>query len=218
MTTTINKQAQDAAIAAVRDYGPTYNTEGLRIGLASVRTRAPARSWRCTAARTNCATSSTTPPSPRRWQGRRSSRSPHCGARAGHRPYSTWDGSSPRTIEGYTLQNYGNVSYGLSPCSRPRRTPSTPVRGTRPAGRNRQRAQGAIRAGVPRDTTGLKADPTTVLGTASPTALDMADAYATFAARGERADTATDQAGQDPDKADRLTSWTSTPSVSSTRP
>ena len=46
----------------------------------------------------------------------------------------------------------------------------------------------AIRAGVPRDTVGLNADPTTVLGTSSPTALDMAHAYSTFAARGERAE------------------------------
>ena len=37
LKTTINKQAQDSAIAAVEQYGPTYNTEGLRIGLASVR-------------------------------------------------------------------------------------------------------------------------------------------------------------------------------------
>ena len=44
----------------------------------------------------------------------------------------------------------------------------------------------AIRAGVPANTVGLVADPTTVLGTASPTTMDMAGAYATFANRGER--------------------------------
>jgi len=58
----------------------------------------------------------------------------------------------------------------------------------------------AIRAGVPKDTTGLRADPTTVLGTASPTALDMAHAYSTFAARGERADLSMIREVKTPDK------------------
>ena len=44
----------------------------------------------------------------------------------------------------------------------------------------------AVRVGVPENTVGLAADPTTVLGTASPTTEDMAAAYATFANRGER--------------------------------
>jgi len=45
----------------------------------------------------------------------------------------------------------------------------------------------AIRAGIPGVTAGLNAGPTTVLGTSSPHTLDMAAAYATFAARGLQA-------------------------------
>ena len=45
----------------------------------------------------------------------------------------------------------------------------------------------AIRAGIPGITAGLNAGPTTVLGTSSPHTLDMAAAYATFAARGLQA-------------------------------
>jgi membrane peptidoglycan carboxypeptidase len=45
----------------------------------------------------------------------------------------------------------------------------------------------AIRAGIPGATAGLNAGPTTVLGTSSPHTLDMAAAYATFAARGLQA-------------------------------
>ena len=45
----------------------------------------------------------------------------------------------------------------------------------------------AIRAGIPGTTAGLNAGPTTVLGTSSPHTIDMAAAYATFAARGLQA-------------------------------
>jgi hypothetical protein len=115
--------------------------------------------------------------------------------------YSTWDGSSPRTIQGYTLQNYGNVSFGtvtlLKATENSINTPYVEL-GLTVGTENVKRA--AIRAGVPKDTTGLLADPTTVLGTASPTALDMAHAYSTFAARGERADLSLITQVKTPDK------------------
>lgn len=46
----------------------------------------------------------------------------------------------------------------------------------------------AIRAGIPEDTAGLEDNPSNVLGTASPHALDLAAAYSTFATGGLRAD------------------------------
>jgi membrane peptidoglycan carboxypeptidase len=52
-------------------------------------------------------------------------------------------------------------------------------------------ADAAVRAGIPDSTPGLNLDNldlTFVLGTASPSGLDMANAYATFAAEGVRAD------------------------------
>ena len=42
----------------------------------------------------------------------------------------------------------------------------------------------AHRAGLPQDTAGVDSNLTFVLGSASPSPLDMASAYATFAARG----------------------------------
>ena len=47
----------------------------------------------------------------------------------------------------------------------------------------------AIAAGVPKDTVGLNAEYANILGTASPHVLDIANAYATIAAQGQRAST-----------------------------
>ncbi len=189
VVTTFNKQAQDAAIAAVQSYGPQYNTEGLRIGMASVRPDtgevvAIYGGKDYLANQLNDATQATALAG--------STFKPFALSAAledGISLYSTWDGSSPRTIEGYTLQNYGNQSFGyvtlLKATEYSINTPYVEL-GLTIGTDNVKRA--AIRAGVPRDTVGLNADPTTVLGTASPTALDMAHAYSTFAARGQRAD------------------------------
>lgn len=101
---------------------------------------------------------------------------------------STWDGSSPRNIRGYTLKNEGNVSYGnISLLTAIEKSVNTVFVDL--SGRIGHEAvkDAAIRAGLPEGTIGLEtADPTTVLGTASPTTMDMASAYATFANRGER--------------------------------
>lgn len=200
--TTFNKQAQDAAIAAVEGYGPDYNTEGLRIGMASVRPQtgevvAMYGGKDYLANQLNDATQATALAG--------STFKPFALAGAledGISLYSTWDGSSPRTINGYTLQNYGNTSYGtvtlLKATENSINTPYVEL-GETIGTENVKRA--AIRAGVPRDTVGLKADPTTVLGTASPTALDMAHAYSTFAARGQRADLQMIKSVKTPDKA-----------------
>jgi len=98
---------------------------------------------------------------------------------------STWDGSSPRNIRGYRVPNQGGQSYGTITLQRATEmsvnTVYVDVAGT--IGFDEVR-QAAIKAGVPEQTPGLVADPTTVLGTSSPRAIDMADAYATFAARG----------------------------------
>lgn len=110
-------------------------------------------------------------------------------AEAGISLYSTWDGNSPRTIDGYTLQNEGNSSYGTINLIQASANSVNTVfveLGNRVG--NEKVREAAIRAGVPENTMGLGADPTTVLGTASPTALDMASAYATFANGGVRAE------------------------------
>ena len=100
---------------------------------------------------------------------------------------STWDGSSPRNIKGYKLQNEGNVSYGqISLQNAINQSVNTVfVDLATKIGWDKVR-DAAVRAGVPDNTIGLVADPTTVLGTSSPTTLNMASAYSTFANRGER--------------------------------
>lgn len=100
---------------------------------------------------------------------------------------STWDGSSPRNIKGYKLQNEGNESYGtISLQTAINQSVNTVfVDLATKIGWDKVK-DAAIRAGVPENTIGLTADPTTVLGTSSPTTLNMASAYSTFANRGER--------------------------------
>ncbi|WP_418607234.1 transglycosylase domain-containing protein [Georgenia sp. SUBG003] len=57
----------------------------------------------------------------------------------------------------------------------------------------------ATRAGIPEDTAGLVATPSNVLGPASPHPIDLATAYATFAAQGERHETHIVAEVKDPD-------------------
>ena len=102
---------------------------------------------------------------------------------------STWNGRSPQRFFDYRVRNYGNFSFKkvslLEATAKSINTvyvalglavgPSA-VRGA------------AISAGVPADTPGLIDNATIVLGSASPRAIDMANAYATFAANGVRAE------------------------------
>ncbi|MFZ1671292.1 MAG: transglycosylase domain-containing protein [Candidatus Nanopelagicales bacterium] len=100
---------------------------------------------------------------------------------------SYWDGSSPRTIQGYTLQNEDNASYGtISLLSATENSVNTVYVDLATQLGTDNVMNAAVRAGVPQDTVGLKADPTTVLGTASPTTEVMAGAYATFANGGKQ--------------------------------
>lgn len=100
---------------------------------------------------------------------------------------SYWDGSSPRTIQGYTLQNEDNASYGnISLLSATENSVNTVYVDLATQLGTDKVMDAAVRAGVPQDTIGLKADPTTVLGTASPTTEVMAGAYATFANGGKQ--------------------------------
>jgi membrane peptidoglycan carboxypeptidase len=110
---------------------------------------------------------------------------------------SLWPGNNGYTYdyEGQqiTVTNYGDNSYGnlitlLKGTEQSVNTVYVPL--TTDVGP--ERVQDAIiRAGVPADTKGLEPYPNIALGNASPHTIDIANAYATFAARGERANTTT---------------------------
>ena len=104
---------------------------------------------------------------------------------------SQWPGNSPHTVNGYTFQNYANTSYGPSVSllqGTENSINSVYVEVENRVGVTAVRDM-ALRAGIPQTTTGWDTTDnlTFVLGTASPHTLDVANAYATFAARGVRA-------------------------------
>jgi membrane peptidoglycan carboxypeptidase len=193
ITSTFDRKAQRAATAAVRKVGPQSGTEGLRIGLASVRPGTGEVVAIYGGAdfiddQINNAT--------RRFAQAGSTFKPFALAAATEQEVpltSVWNGDSPATVDGYTFSNYGDRSYG----------PVTLLQATESSINSAYVemesdigvdtvADAAVRAGVPADTPGMDLDDlnlTFVLGTASPSGLDMANAYATFAARGALAET-----------------------------
>lgn len=191
VVTTIDLAAQRSATAAVRKVGPQSGTKGLRIGLAAVRPGtgeivAMYGGEDFIADQINNAT--------------------HPFAQAGSTfkafalaaaidqsiPLTSWwNGDSPSTVKGYTFNNYSNKSYGQVTLLQATQDSinSAYVAVEDQVGVDRV-ADVAVKAGIPADTPGMdlgNLNLTFVLGTASPSALDMAGAYATFAASGIKA-------------------------------
>ncbi|MDO8307557.1 MAG: transglycosylase domain-containing protein [Actinomycetota bacterium] len=193
ITSTFDRQAQRAATAAVRKHGPSTGTEGLRIGLAAVRPGtgeivAVYGGADFVDDQINNAT--------RPFAQAGSTFKPFALAAATEQDVpltSIWNGDSPATVNGYTFSNYGDRSYG--PVSLLEATEfsinSAYVELESSIGVESV-ADAAVLAGIPEGTPGMDLDDlnlTFVLGTASPSGLDMANAYATFASRGTRAQT-----------------------------
>ncbi len=193
ITSTFDRQAQRAATAAVRKVGPQSGTEGLRIGLAAVRpgTGEIIAIYGGEDFVTDQINNATRP-----FAQAGSTFKPFALAAATEKEVpltSVWNGDSPSTVDGYTFSNYGDKSYG----------PVTLLQATENSINSayvemeseigvKSVADAAVRAGIPADTPGMDLDDlnlTFVLGTASPSGLDMANAYATFAAGGARATT-----------------------------
>ncbi|MFZ1362522.1 MAG: transglycosylase domain-containing protein [Candidatus Nanopelagicales bacterium] len=100
---------------------------------------------------------------------------------------SLWNGNSPINQGGHWLHNENNVSYGtVSLETATERSVNTAFALVGDKVGHKAVMQSAIRAGLPENTVGLVADGQTTLGTSSPTTLDMASAYATFANQGNR--------------------------------
>ncbi len=193
VTTTFDKNAEAAAINAVNTQRPTKNAKGVRMGLASINPQTGGIVAMYGGADygrpqfSNDATQSI--------------------AQAGStfKPFtlvaalengitldSTWDGHSPRTFvkpDGsgtYTVPNFGGESFGRITLAKATassvNTVFVDVENQPQVGPSKV-VDAARRAGVP-DDVAIADNLTATLGTASPTALDMAAAYATFASGG----------------------------------
>ena len=193
IVSTLDKRAEDAAVKAVEAAGPSSNTEGLRIGLASVRPNtgeivALYGGKDFIADQINNAT--------RPFAQAGSTFKPFALAAATEKSMpltSVWNGDSPTTVNGYTLTNYGDRSFGeISLLKATLRSVNSAYVQMESAIGVDAVSNAAVRAGIPESTPGLnldKLDLTFVLGTASPSGLSMANAYATFAAQGVRSTT-----------------------------
>ena len=191
IVSTIERRAQRAAVQAVRRQGPTSGTEGLRIGLASVR---PGTGEIVAIYGGDDFVNDQINNATRRFAQAGSTFKPFALAAATEVDVplnSIWNGNSPATVNDYTFENYGNTSYGSVTLLKAteRSINSAYVELEAEVGVDRV-ADAALRAGVPEDVPGMNLDAldlTFVLGTASPSGVDMANAYATFAASGMRA-------------------------------
>ena len=191
ITSTFSQVAEKAAIKAVRKAGPQSNTDGLRIGLAAVQPGTGeviamygGRDY--IEDQINNAT--------QQFAQAGSTFKPFALAAAVDQQVSlasTYDGASPQTIKGYTLTNYGDKSYGyISLLKATENSVNTAYVNLEDQIGVDAVADAAVRAGIPEDTPGMNLDNldlTFVLGTASPSGLNVANAYATFAASGIRA-------------------------------
>lgn len=190
VTTTFNKQAEDAAIAAVESKGPTFGNKGLRIGLASVRPGTGEVVAIYGGAdylkdQLNNATQAI-------GQGG-STFKPFTLAAAfenGFNLKSLFSGRNGTYVRNYRVTNYGGESWKGSISLLTATEHSVNSAFVQCADRvgNENVLSALKRAGIPEDTAGLNSGLTLTLGTASPHVVDEAGAYATIAAHGVQAD------------------------------
>ncbi len=192
ITTTINKKAQDAAVAAVdKNFPTTGRLDGVYAGLAAVRPGdgAVVAMYGGKDYQTRQFSSATDARIPAG-----STFKAFTLIAALQQQISTkslWDANGPLrdpALGTAVVNNYGNRSFGTVDLRR-----ATAVSANTAYVRLNLRVgpqatmDAAIAAGLPPTTVGLDALPLNVLGTAAPTVLDVANSYATIAAEGKRA-------------------------------
>ena len=193
VVTTFDKKAEAAAVTAVSHQRPTLNAKGVRMGLASVNPQNGAivamyggadygnPQYLNDATQSIAQAGSTFKPF-----------TLIAALESGITLDSQWDGHSPRTFakpDGsgtYTVPNFGGESFGRISLARATANSVNTVFvdvENQPQVGPAKVIDAARRAGVPSDVV-IEDNLTATLGTASPTALDMASAYATLAAGG----------------------------------
>lgn len=182
---TFEENAQTAIVDAVTNEAPTTKTEGLRIGIASVRPGtgevvAIYGGPDYVTEPLNNATQAIAQAG--------STFKPFALAAAfeqGIALDTVWNGNSPRTFGDYTLNNYSKKSFGdITLLQATENSVNTVYVDVAYQIGKEKVFDATLRAGIPAETAGMINDITLVLGTASPHVLDVANAYATFAARG----------------------------------
>nr|WP_281373099.1 transglycosylase domain-containing protein [Kineococcus aurantiacus] len=102
---------------------------------------------------------------------------------------TTFDGSSPRTIDGWPARNFSDEQFGRIDLVTATEHSVNTVYGQLNEKVTPARTRDvAVAAGYPQDTPGISGDQyiSNVLGTSSPHPIDVTQAYATFAAQGQR--------------------------------
>lgn len=186
VVTTFNKSMQDAAVKAVKTQGPTTGTDGLRIGLAAVRPGtgevvAMYGGQDYLVNQVNNATQAIGQAG--------STFKPFTLAAALENNVSlatTFSGMNKTKVDNYVVVNYSGRSFGKQITllkATENSVNSAFVQCAKLVGLDTV-MKSAERAGIPQDTVGLEPNLAFTLGTASPHVVDIAGAYATFAARG----------------------------------
>ncbi|MBK8758414.1 MAG: penicillin-binding protein [Actinomycetales bacterium] len=191
ITTTINKKAQDAAVASVDKNFPKSNTQDVYAGLAAVRPGDGAVVAMYGGAdyqkrQFSAATDAKIPAG--------STFKPFAliaALQQGLSTKTTVDGSSPMKDKALgidRIENEGGRSYGTVDLRKATASSINTafVRLNAKIGAQATR-DAAVAAGIPESTLGLGTEITNVLGNASPRVLDVANAYASIAAEGRRA-------------------------------
>ena len=189
IVSTFDRKAQAAAVKAIKDELPTKGDKGVRAGLAAIKPGdgavvamyggpdAVKQSYNA-ATQAGMQAGSTFKPF-----------ALAAALDSGVSLRSRYDGRSPMTFgSDYEVSNFGNAQYGYIDLLKATSSSvnTVYVQLNEDVGPDKT-MQAAIKAGLPKSTPGLEPNLSNVLGTASPHVIDVADAFATFAAQGEHA-------------------------------